>query len=306
MTPLSFLRNLYSLDTLDTRFTTSSKTPSKDASEHSAKAVERDVKTQSQLPAGAQPSKWNTPEFYFYALVFILAVPNMYKAVWDVSQPSSEHYAEYSKLLSDGWLFGRKVDNSDGQYAGFRDNIPYLAALLVVHPLIRRAYDYMTRSTYEAVPNGPTSPSSSNTPATAQARLVSRLRFDFVSGIVYIAALHGFSAFKVLLILYVNYCIAMRSPRHLIPALTWIFNISVLFANEMAQGYHFSSIAEAAAPFYAGFADVGKFLDSYGGLIPRWEVLFNITVLRLIAFNMDYYWSTARDRAGSPVEVSTF
>ena len=36
----------------------------------------------------------------------------------------------------------------------------------------------------------------------------SRLTFDFVSGLVFIVALHGFSALKVLTILYINYCIA--------------------------------------------------------------------------------------------------
>ena len=47
----------------------------------------------------------------------------------------------------------------------------------------------------------------------------------------------------------------------------------------------------------------GAWLDSYGGIMPRWEVLFNITVLRLISFNMDYYFSLDR-RSGSPIEVS--
>lgn len=38
--------------------------------------------------------------------------------------------------------------------------------------------------------------------------------------------------------------------------------------------------------------------------MPRWEVLFKITILRLISFNMDHYWSLDRSRSGSPVEVS--
>lgn len=288
MTLHSFFKDLYSLDTLDTRLTTSSKTPSKDAVELSAKTAGKEVKRTQDLPAGASPSKWGSPEFYLYTLVFVLCVPSMYKAVWDVSQPSSKHYPEYEKLLSDGWLFGRKVDNSDGQYAGFRDNVPYLALLLIVQPFLRKAYNALAGG-------GQT--------ASAGVHLSSRVSFDVVSGLVFIAALHGFSALKVLTILYVNYSIAMRAPRDSMPAMTWIFNIAVLFVNELARGYRFSSLAEAAAPFYAGAPEMGKFLDSYGGLIPRWEVLFNITILRLIAFNMDYYWSLARDRAGSPLEV---
>ena len=46
----------------------------------------------------------------------------------------------------------------------------------------------------------------------------------------------------------------------------------------------------------------GRWLDSFGGLLSRWEILFNLTVLRMISFNMDYYWSLDR-RSYSPVEV---
>lgn len=285
MTLSKFFRDLYSLDTLDTRLTTSSKTPSKDANNISTKTAGKGVSKTQDLPPGASPTKWGTLEFYLYTVVFLFCVPMMYKAVWDVSQPSSQHYNTYKDLLSDGWLFGRKVDNSDSQYAGFRDNVPYLSILLVVHPFLRRAYKSFSQ------------------PSDSSQVLVSRLAFDFVSGLVFITALHGFSALKVLAILYINYCIALSVSRSSVPAVTWIFNIAVLFTNEFAQGYRFSSITEAAAPFYAGAQDLGKFLDGWGGLIPRWEVLFNITILRLIAFNMDYYWSQARDRAGSPIEV---
>jgi len=299
MTLFSFFRDLYSLDTLDTRLTTSSKTPSKDADALSARTASKDVKNSTNLPPGAQPRKWGTWEFYLYALILTWAVSSMYYAVWNVSQPSSPHYKEYEDLLSDGWFLGRKVDNSDGQYAGFRDNLPYLAILLVVHPVLRRAYESLTARTSTAV--GTTNSRSSH----AADYFATRINFDFVSGLVYITALHGFSALKVLTILYINYAIAMRAPRNVMPTLTWIFNIAILFANELAQGYRFSSIMEAAAPFYAGATDLGKFLDAWGGLVSRWEVLFNITILRLIAFNIDYYWSLSRDRTGSPIEVRT-
>src|SRR5205085_12680029 len=79
----------------------------------------------------------------------------------------------------------------------------------------------------------------------------------------------------------------------------------VLFANVLAHGYRFTQIAETMLPFPMAIA-WAKGLDLYGGLIPRWEILFNITVLRLIAFNLDYYWSLERDRTGSPVEVCIY
>ena len=307
MSLISTLRQVYTLDTLDTRFTTSSATPLKSVDDTSATKAKEDTNQRASLPRGATPSRWNTWEFYFYGLVFVICVPQMYWAVWEVSQPSHPNYKNYEHLLSPGWLLGRKVDNSDGQYAGFRDNIPYLAALLIVHPLLRRAYDLLTQSDAE------TNTSHANGPADAgrkarqpNSRLQHRLCFDLVTALLFITALHGFSAFKVLLILYINFTLTTSLPPHLIPTVTWIFNISILFANELARGYRYQDAAAMIEPFYGAVANWGKFLDSYGGLIPRWEVLFNITVLRLISFNLDYYWSLDRDRAGSPVEVSTF
>ena len=261
MTILSFFRELYSLDTLDTRFTTSASTPLKVASDNSAKTATEDDKPPSQLPTGASPSRWNTPEFYFYLLVFIFCIPNMYWSVVEVSQPTSPNYQKYEHLLSDGWLFGRKVDNSDGQYAGFRDNIPYLAILLVIHPLLRRVYESMAGTT-QPMPtaNGTSKVSSSD--VASEKRLRSRLNFDFVFALVFIAALHGFSALKVLLILHINFTMIMGLPRRYIPAATWIFNISMLFANELARGYPYASIMATILPTHAGATDLGKFFDS--------------------------------------------
>lgn len=92
---LSYLRRLYSLDTIDTRFTTNSKTPlHQTASEHGvdvsrpaiASPEQSNVKQDQALQSGTQPSRWRTPEYYFYYLVFIVMVPLMFKVPFDVSQ----------------------------------------------------------------------------------------------------------------------------------------------------------------------------------------------------------------------------
>lgn len=114
----------------------------------------------------------------------------------------------------------------------------------------------------------------------------------------------GFSSLKILLILLINFGISTSLPRSVIPVATWVFNIVILFANELAQGYRYTTLADVIVPFYAAAPELGKFLDSYGGLMPRWEVLFKVTVLRMISFNFDHYWSMDRSRAGSPLEVS--
>jgi protein-cysteine N-palmitoyltransferase HHAT len=122
--------------------------------------------------------------------------------------------------------------------------------------------------------------------------------------------LHGFSAIKVLAILWVNFKIGTTLPRRYVPVTTWVFNVGILFANELCEGYRFQAAAQLfSATTVSGTDDhkgglvaLGAWLDSYGGLQPRWEVLFNITILRLISFNMDRYWAQ-EPRGASPVEV---
>lgn len=229
----------------------------------------------------------------------------MYLAVVQVSQPTSPNYSKYERLLSPGWLFGRKVDNSDGQYAGFRDNMPYLALLVALHPLARKGYEAVTGSSSSTPEvNGPVK--SVGTNIYAEERLRSRLTFDLIFSLIFISALHGFSALKILLILYINFNIATAMPRNYVPAATWTFNICILFGNELCRGYSYATLSDFLAPSYAGAGSWGRSLDSWAGLIPRWEVSFNITVLRMIAFNLDHYWALDRSRSGSPVEVSQF
>jgi hypothetical protein len=115
---------------------------------------------------------------------------------------------------------------------------------------------------------------------------------------------------KIVIILYINYCIATQLPQKYVPAATWIFNISTLFANELSEGYKFEKMAGFISPLDPTALDSksllhswGSWLDSYGGIVSRWEIQFNLTILRLISFNLDYYWSLNR-RNGSPIEVS--
>lgn len=137
------------------------------------------------------------------------------------------------------------------------------------------------------------------------------MSFDFFFGLIFLTVLHGISALKVILILMVNYRIGRKLPRSYIPAVTWIFNITILFANELCEGYQFKRIAsllvtESASAGNDGSALIrlAQTLDNFGGIMPRWEVLFKITVLRLISFNMDYYWSLGYP-SSSPIEVGS-
>ena len=244
----------------------------------------------------------------------MLRVP--YDAIAKLISYTASHpnYPNFENLLSPGWIPGRKVDNSDQQYASFRDNVPYLFLVLILHPLLRRLFNsaYLPAENNSGksslrVQSGNGSPYGRQRSADSQ-RLDQRLTFDVCFGVVFIIALHGFSAAKVLIILYINYTIATKLKKEYVPVATWVFNIGILFANELGHGYPYETIATAILPWGVSekegtpTSNWGTYLDSYGGLIPRWEVLFNITVLRLISFNFDHYWSFNQS-GGSPLEV---
>ncbi|KAH3992911.1 hypothetical protein HBI56_199310 [Parastagonospora nodorum] len=303
---LRFFRQLYSLDTLDTRFVVPATAPPKEALRDAELDPAGPLPTENgnRKSRGSgdniQPARWNTPEFYVYYVTISASIFMMLKLPYDCSKKSHHTYSQYSHLLTDGWIPGRKVDNVDQQYAGFRQNIPALFVIVLLHPLLRKAYDIFWRAdTYTKV-----RPSTGNggltmglTPAAAaDARLNQRVSFDVIFACIFLSVLHGFSTFKIVAILYANYCIATKLQRQYVPAATWIFAVGTLFANEFSKGYSYATIFGMFLPASVSkkgepATNFGHTLDSYGGLMSRWEVLFNFTILRLVSFNLDYYWS---------------
>lgn len=91
---LSWIRRLYSLDTLDTRFTVPASTPLKAANDARPPST-KDARANA-IAHGASPSKWNTREFFVYYFIFITVVPMMFKTVVDVSNGRSARPAAQS------------------------------------------------------------------------------------------------------------------------------------------------------------------------------------------------------------------
>lgn len=184
-----------------------------------------------------------------------------------------------------------------------------MALVVVLHPLLRRLYSRVAPvNAPQPMPLQRTSETDGNVYSHQSLDLVSlrseeRLVYDFYFALLFIVALHGVSAFKIIGILYVNFCIATKLPREHITTVTWLFNIGILFANELCNGYTVKGIAENFLSFSPQAIALGDQIDRFGGIIPRWQILYKVTILRQISFNLDHLWSLDQ-RTSSPIEVS--
>lgn len=283
--------SVFSLDTLDYRLTVntaqSSSPPANRAAAESAES--RHVREGSIRP------KWKTLEFFLYYIAAVIFVPWMFKVAYDMSNESHPNFDKYRHLLWPGWIFGRKVDNSDRQYANFRNNLPILFAVLLLHFVLRRAFNVVF------IRVSPTPPSNSS--YLPSHNLTRRKLFDIFFALIFLTALHSLSVLKIVFIIVVNFLISFFHPSSdYVPILTWLFNIGVLFANEYYSGYRFQVILPWLTAGEG--AGVGYAMDNFmgGGILRRWHISFNITVLRLISYNMDHYWAAVRKKEGNDID----
>src|SRR5690349_15023835 len=80
---LSFAGSIYDLDTLDTRFTSSANVPYQTVID--ARTDPAIPNSPKKLQKGS-PSRWKTPEFYFYYAVIAVVLPLMFWVAFDVSR----------------------------------------------------------------------------------------------------------------------------------------------------------------------------------------------------------------------------
>ncbi|KAI8377970.1 MBOAT, membrane-bound O-acyltransferase family-domain-containing protein [Radiomyces spectabilis] len=215
-------------------------------------------------------SRWRTKEFYFYYACVAVVVPYMIYVTYGLG-PNSPYYNRYAYYLSEGWIAGRKVDNSDLQYATFRNNLPKLILLAVAFLFLSHAFRMV-----------------------AQKRPTDRFYFLAMVSVLITLGLHGASIIKILIIVSCSYGIAfIAQGSRWNPICTWIFNLAILFGNEYYNGYRFATLGSTFA-----------WLDQYQGYHARWHVLFNFVMLRLISFNVDYYWQCRKGREAYTVARS--
>ncbi|GMM35135.1 O-acyltransferase [Saccharomycopsis crataegensis] len=216
-------------------------------------------------------SRWSTLEFKFYIAVFIIVVPLMLKQGIEISLSSHPNYPKYSHLLSDGWIFGRKVDNSDVQYSFFRNNFFLLVVLMISHVLIKSGcYKFFK---------------------------IEKLTFDMVFGVIFLALAHGMNSLKILIHIVICYfavrlAISMDKKhsgdlnynekfyRCGAISFIWVYGIAALYINDRYRDFQ---LFGAISPSLGG-------LDKIRGIIHRWDIFYNFTLLRTLSYNMDYIW----------------
>ena len=111
-----------------------------------------------------------------------------------------------------------------------------------------------------------------------------RAAFLLLTGVLYVGALHGVNLLKILVIAAGNYGLARvctRLPRPLAFALVWVCHVAVLVAVFYLEGVPFRMLVPSLA-----------WLDEYSGLIHRWYISYNFSMLRLVSFALDSVWAS--------------
>lgn len=165
--------------------------------------------------------------------------------------------------LHESWLtpyLGRLLDKKESQWHTFRDSLPLLVAVALAFLAASRAVRYR---------------GSGLAPAAAVRR---RGIFYTVAGLAFVGFLHESGLIFVLLLAGLNFALLRLVPRRWGPVAVWAWHLSVLVANQYFDGY--ASVQQALG------------MDRFKGETP-WHFHFNLVVLRMISFDMDYLWAAA-------------
>eukprot|EP01102_Stenamoeba_stenopodia_P000799 TRINITY_DN1074_c0_g1_i1.p1 TRINITY_DN1074_c0_g1~~TRINITY_DN1074_c0_g1_i1.p1 ORF type:complete len:541 (-),score=87.36 TRINITY_DN1074_c0_g1_i1:23-1645(-) len=204
--------------------------------------------------------------------------------------------------LEDGWILDRKEDVSDLQWNAWRQSFPLLFVFLSFFVAISQLLRYLlsqytvanssTNNNTETDTNkyGHNSSSSKSLSFQISPNTNKKIRMIYyvAMGLLMTGVMHTWGAIWLWVVLGLNYGIAKTLKRDkLMPVVTWMFNITVVFSNYYFGGYKFRWIHESLS-----FIDYRYEREEQPLL--HWETYFKITMLRLISHNFDYYWAITR------------
>ncbi|KAJ2081969.1 glycerol transporter [Coemansia sp. RSA 988] len=225
-----------------------------------------------------RPSLFGTAEFKFYYLMYTTIVTYMMYTMYQASSPQRPEYELYKHELSRGWMFGREIDLSDGQWDMFRSHLPAFTLAMGAFVLLNRLWR-MWIQWKSIAPRGS----------------LPTLWFACAFSTVFVAVLSGTSMVFIGALAGGNYLLAKNlAGRRWAPLVFWTYNMVMLFSNEHYRGYSFESIAAPLA-----------WLDGWRGILRRWDITFNLTMLRMVSFAMDYHWRVCRERDITPQQLDS-
>ena len=186
-------------------------------------------------------------------------------------------------------LLGRRIDRADHQWRSFRDAIPLLAGVAVGFV----ALSHGARALLRARGHAPGSPSFRR----------GRTRFYAAAGLAFLAVLHGADLAKVLLLGGAHRALtrALAGTRALVPCV-WAFSVGVLFLNEWHGGYRWADVVAGAPLLGASARALGaaRWADRQWGGLMGWHRTWNLVMLRLVSWSMDFHWAEQARRAPPP------
>lgn len=196
-----------------------------------------------------------------------------------LSMDTSRNYPLYSSHLQPGWLFGRLRDDSDFQYKSFRDYVPLLLVVMALYLALSKTTERLGSSvSYQSL--------------ASQVVRPNRITFLTAFTAVFVVTLHGFNVVKVLFICAINYLsVILLGGTFLATPAIWAWNVGTLYAVHYYEGFAFASLSPSLA-----------WMDEYHGLLPRWQINFNITMLRLVSFALDYHWARKAAAEGNQLQ----
>lgn len=193
-------------------------------------------------------SKWSSKEFIFYYIIILITSLFFLHTALSVSSPKSIYYNEIEEHLSNGWIFKRKIDLTDKQYSFFRNNFIKLFAITILYSFIEKLISLKLYN---------------------ELKQISLFFLNFT----FIIVIHGVNVILLFFFFLTNYFISsfIRSKKKVL-FLTWLLNLIFLIAIKKINVLEFIRFPKVI---------------NYLGLVPRWDVFFNFSILRMISFSVD-------------------
>ena len=203
-----------------------------------------------------------------------------------VSRHHYEHVEQFRKIIKPGWLpLSTGIDLTDVQWRQYREQAPIIMPLLLACIGVRQSI----------APGGDSG--------------AKRVPFTAAWGFAVALVLHGTGAIWLVLALTLNYCLATHLRESaLAPAWAWAFALALLFASKAWGEQYWEDLLEhwlgalgralCTEPSFSGL--LGEWLAPldtlYGGLY-KWTRPLNLTILRLISFNIELRNASCRPQA---------